>query len=105
MIETDTTQQLSQINGNNDKNNRDERYSGAELRIALDQSLDILGRSVTEAIIEEMAKNGIDLGSKTSSYSIAQIERQFEEMFGEDASQLLVERIKDYFRSKKNSLG
>jgi hypothetical protein len=53
---------LSQINGNGKDSLK--LFPAQELRIAIQQSLSMLGQSLTESLIEDLKKNGIELDTK-----------------------------------------
>jgi hypothetical protein len=84
---------VSQVNGNR-KNDR--LFPASELKTAVEGSLSILGGSLTRALIEDLTKEGIDLSSTTRSYSVAQLEKGLGKLFGKDATDLLMERVKDF---------
>ena len=84
---------MSQINGNG---GNDRLFTAVELKAAVEASLSILGGTLTRTLIEDLTKEGIDLGSTTTSYSVAQLEMGLGKLFGKDATELLMERVKDY---------
>lgn len=83
-------------NGGNDS----EPISATELKRAIEYSLDILGSGLARATTEELAKNGIDLDSKSASYSLSEVREKLEMLFGE-ATTLMIERIKTQLESGK----
>lgn len=73
----------------------DSPISAADLRVAFDKSLDILGISAKEAVLESFQQQGIDL-SRTDLqqyYSLKQLERALLDIFHEDATFLIMERL------------
>jgi hypothetical protein len=84
---------VSQINGNG---GNDRHFTAARLKAAVEESLSILGGSLTRALVEDLSNEGVDLGSNTSSYSVAQLETGLGKLFGKDATELLMDRVKDH---------
>jgi hypothetical protein len=65
---------------------------GRILKKALDESLDMLGSATKEAVLEDLERSGLFLD--TDTYSIEQIHKYFDSLFGTDASGLLIERFR-----------
>lgn len=87
---------LSNINGNAGDNQQ--HFPAAQLKLAIEQSLAVLGGNLSEAIILELGKQGIDLNSKSSSYSLHEVESTLKGFLGESASSLVLDRIKEHLR-------
>jgi hypothetical protein len=68
-----------------------------ELKTAILYSLEVLGPNMVRATIEELARNGIDLDSKSASYSLNEVRERLEMLFGE-ASTMMVDRIKEQLK-------
>ncbi|AFU57724.1 hypothetical protein Ngar_c07820 [Candidatus Nitrososphaera gargensis Ga9.2] len=69
----------------------EEPVSAERLKIAFDKSLSILGQSSKEALLHDLQNKGIDLDG-TNPYSFKQIEQALENILGEDATELLIQR-------------
>jgi hypothetical protein len=67
--------------------------SAAELKVAFDKALDILGISAKEALLESLQQEGVELDKIGSQYSLKQIERVLLDIFHEDATFLIMERL------------
>ena len=70
----------------------DKPIRGDVLKNALKQ-FDYLGISVRDMVIEDIENQGIVLDDK-HYYSLKDIEKRFDELFGKDVTPLLIERIK-----------
>jgi hypothetical protein len=68
------------------------------LKKAIENGIDLLGMSTVEAIIEDVAKQGIDLNG-SSRYTLKQVEAAITIIFGDDAGPLLMNRIKSWLKS------
>lgn len=90
------TRELSNVNGTPGSNQR--HFPAADLKIAIKQSLSILGGNLSEAIILELGRKGIDLNSSTASYSLREVESILEGFLGESASALVMDRIKEHLQ-------
>jgi hypothetical protein len=79
---------------NGDDSNDSVPIESSTLRQALEKGARILGWSAIEAIIDDLERQGIDLNSSSSRYTLRQIEAAFIQIFGTDAMLLLMERVK-----------
>jgi hypothetical protein len=68
------------------------------LKKAIEKGIDLLGISTVEAIIEDVAKQGIDLNG-SSRYTLKQVEAAITGIFGDDAGPLLMKRIKSWLKN------
>jgi hypothetical protein len=84
---------LDHIN-NNENNNNGTKIHSERLLIALTKLNDLLGKVLVKQIINSLKYHGVDLGDESKFYSINDIHAALAKMFGPDASQLLVERLK-----------
>lgn len=64
--------------------------SGSLLKDALQKSLSMLGQESAQAVLEYLAHSGIILDREDSEYSIDQLRKRFNKLFGEDAAELFV---------------
>jgi hypothetical protein len=55
---------------------------------------DLLGRQMTDSVLEGLKRLGIDLSDEAKSYSLHEIKEALVVIFGEEATELLIERIK-----------
>ena len=78
----------------NHTNNNDERIHSERWLIAFTKLNGLLGKVLVETIINSLKYHGIDVTDKSKFYSIDDIQAGFDKMFGSDASQLIVERLK-----------
>jgi hypothetical protein len=62
--------------------------SGSLLKDALQKSLSMLGQESAQAVLEYLARSGIILDREDSEYSIDQLRKRFNKLFGEDAAEL-----------------
>lgn len=74
------------------------------LKKAIENGIDLLGISTVKAIIEDVAKQGIDLNG-SSSYTLKQVEAAITSIFGHDAGPLLMNRIKSWLIYSYNGFG
>jgi predicted xylose isomerase-like sugar epimerase len=77
----------------NPDNNKVKIHS-AELLSALKKLNDMLGRELVECMVTSLEHRGIALRDKSKFYSLSEIQEAFNKMFGSDASQLLLQRLK-----------
>ena len=77
----------------NPDNNKIKIHS-AELLSALKKLHDMLGRELVECMVTSLEHHGIALRDKSKFYSLHEIQEAFNKMFGSDASQLLLQRLK-----------
>ena len=83
----------SETNANVDDDQKP--VSSATLRKALNECLDVLGMASKEAIFEDLERSGMHLNDSRNSYSIAQVDKYFRSIFGDDPMELLMERLKN----------
>jgi hypothetical protein len=81
----------------NHDNNKVKIHS-TELLSALKKLHGMLGRVLVECIVTSLEHHGIDLRDKSKFYSLNEIQEAFNKMFGTDASQLLLQRLKRELR-------
>lgn len=74
--------------------------SSSIIKLAIQRGLGILGPSSIEALFIDLERKGILLNDASLNYSLKQIEIAFIQAFGEDATSLLMERIKTELQSQ-----
>ena len=82
----------SKLTSNNEAYRK--KIPAKELRHALFALEDLLGESLIEDLIESLKDLGIDLSSETYSYSIHEVKEALAKPFGNEAADLLIERIR-----------
>lgn len=70
------------------------RIKSSELRTAIEKGLEILGKSSVKALVSELGRRGIDLDNASARYDLDQIEAVLIQIFGQDATALMIERIR-----------
>lgn len=84
------------INGNRDTI----PIKGSNLKQAINRGAELLGHGALEALIAELERQGIDLSDESSNYTLERLEAALDSIFGEAATDLLMEKIrqalKDY---------
>jgi DcmR-like sensory protein len=71
-----------------------EPVPAARLKEVFQKLEGLIGRTYTEEIIEELKQLGIDLSGKRESYFLHEIHEALDLIFGLDAAELLMERLK-----------
>ncbi len=79
-----------------------DRIPGNVLKKAFDR-FDVLGISIRELLVEEIEQQGIVFDDK-HFYKLDEIEQRLANIFGDDATQLLIERIKKTLNDLKWSV-
>jgi hypothetical protein len=68
---------------------------------ALEQVLSSLGPAFYDAIFENLEREGMDLSGNEKRYSLYDVRAKLNLLVGEDASELLVEKITDKIANAK----
>jgi hypothetical protein len=79
---------------NGDDSNDSAPIESSILRQAIEKGGRILGWPAVEAIIDDLERHGIDLKEPSSLYTLRQLEAAFIQIFGTDATPLLMDRVK-----------
>ena len=72
------------------------------IKNALEQVLSSLGPAFHEAIFENLERGGMDLSGAEKKYSLYDVRNKLNLLVGEDASELLVEKISDKIAKTEN---
>lgn len=78
---------------------KDKQIPGDELRHAFD-TLDILGAALKESIIDFLETRGIILNDQFY-YSLSEIEETLRLILGQDATKLMIDRLRRGLQSQK----
>jgi hypothetical protein len=79
---------------NGDDSNDSAPIESSTLKQAIEKGAHMLGWSAIEDLIDDLERHGIDLKQSSSRYTLQQLEAAFIQIFGTDATSLLIERIK-----------
>lgn len=80
-------------------NTGQEPITARKLKEALAKLESLVGRAVTDVLVDEMKRRGIDLSSN-KSYFLKEIHGVFDVLFGQDAAKLIMERLEKGFSDK-----
>ncbi len=76
------------------KDNNLELVPAKVLRAALSSLEGLIGKSFTENLFNELLRLGIDLSSDSESYFLHELREGLDIIFGVEAAELIMERIK-----------
>lgn len=79
---------------NGDDRNDSAPIESSKLKQAIEKGARILGWSAIDALIFDLERQGIDLNNSSSKYKLKQLEAAFIQIFGTDATPLLMERVR-----------
>jgi hypothetical protein len=79
---------------NGDDSNDSTPIESSTLRQAIEKGARVLGWPAIEALIYDLEQHGIGLNDSSSRYTLQQLEAAFTQIFGADATPLLMERIR-----------
>ena len=76
-----------------DDDNDNHPITSKRLKKAIEEATEVLGKANRDAIVDDLQRLGIELSGETQ-YSLNQIRDGLRGVFGEDATSLLMERIR-----------